>query len=413
MIENLAALGYDGNSMAMMAYDWRLSFHNLEIRDKLFSKMQITVELLVEARGEKAVVLAHSLGTNLWMAFMSWVTSTSRSGQGDPSWVERHIHSVVNLGGPLLGAVGPLTALLSGEAHMGPLGMLTDRLMNLVLGETGRLKVRDVFRTWGGLYELLPTGGDAVWGSHSDPTDCSCDMLTRENAAPLNAEGAVAFLRNLSMQDADSSNASSRRVAASVGPLDMPLPHASGLRIFCMYGVALQTERGYHYKRDATSDLTDWQIDYSQSHGGSSPSYYAEGAYSQRPVEYGRVVGDGDGTVPLVSLGYMCQSGWRHLRALNPGSAETTVREYVDRSVSVLQDRSGRGGDGSAKHVEMLGNSEIIGDVLHIAAGNDSHLLRDRVASRIGEISKRVTERVLISQPELGVPHRTVGVVMR
>ncbi len=48
-----------------------------------------------------------------------------------------------------------------------------------------------------------------------------------------------------------------------------------------------------------------------------------------------------------------------------------------------------------AKHVEMLGNHDVIKDVLHIVAGEDLHLSsEDRIFSRIGEISWRINKRL-------------------
>jgi hypothetical protein len=57
-----------------------------------------------------------------------------------------------------------------------------------------------------------------------------------------------------------------------------------------------------------------------ESSAGSAP---AAGS-----VVNGVVLDDGDGTVPLLSLGYMCARGWRGNRALNPAGARTTVREF-------------------------------------------------------------------------------------
>ena len=45
--------------------------------------------------------------------------------------------------------------------------------------------------------------------------------------------------------------------------------------------------------------------------------------------------------------------------------------------------------------MEMLGNHDVIKDVLHIVAGEDNHLSsEDRIFSRIGEISWRINKRL-------------------
>ena len=45
IIENLAAVGYDGSNMSMFSYDWRLSPKKLQERDKYFSKLKAGVEV--------------------------------------------------------------------------------------------------------------------------------------------------------------------------------------------------------------------------------------------------------------------------------------------------------------------------------------------------------------------------------
>jgi phospholipid:diacylglycerol acyltransferase len=62
VIENLATIGYDTNSLYFASYDWRLSFSNLEVRDQYFSKLKTTIELSKKASGLKTVVVAHSMG---------------------------------------------------------------------------------------------------------------------------------------------------------------------------------------------------------------------------------------------------------------------------------------------------------------------------------------------------------------
>lgn len=46
---------------------------------------------------------------------------------------------------------------------------------------------------------------------------------------------------------------------------------------------------------------------------------------------------DGDGTVPLLSLGALCAGGWK-TRRLNPGGSDVIVREYPNNPVPVFKD---------------------------------------------------------------------------
>ena len=38
VVENLAAINYDANNLMLAAYDWRLSYYNMEVRDGFFSR---------------------------------------------------------------------------------------------------------------------------------------------------------------------------------------------------------------------------------------------------------------------------------------------------------------------------------------------------------------------------------------
>jgi phospholipid:diacylglycerol acyltransferase len=46
---------------------------------------------------------------------------------------------------------------------------------------------------------------------------------------------------------------------------------------------------------------------------------------------------DGDGTVPLLSLGALCAGGWR-TRRLNPSGLQVVLREYPNKPRPVLKD---------------------------------------------------------------------------
>ena len=44
IVENLAVVGYDTNNLLLAAYDWRLSYWNLEERDGYFSRLKSSIE---------------------------------------------------------------------------------------------------------------------------------------------------------------------------------------------------------------------------------------------------------------------------------------------------------------------------------------------------------------------------------
>merc|ERR1719193_851202 len=155
----------------MACYDWRLAFPLLEARDRYFTNLRRDIEKMVHRSGEKAVVLGHSMGANVWLYFMGWVERDAGSG-----WVEAHIASFVNIAGAILGAMGPLAAYVSGEmdatAALGPLSVYLES-MAMTFDE-----MRAFYWWIGGLGAILPMGGSAVWGSsRSGWTDAPVDVV--------------------------------------------------------------------------------------------------------------------------------------------------------------------------------------------------------------------------------------------
>ncbi|GIL59569.1 hypothetical protein Vafri_14321, partial [Volvox africanus] len=104
-------------------------------------------------------------------------------------------------------------------------------------------------------------------------------------------------------------------------------------------------------------------------------------------LDVGVQLSDGDGTVPLLSLGLMCRHGWRAGGSLNPGGMRVITREFKHRSVSLLQDA--RGGPATAAHIEILGNEAVMHDVIRVAAGRLDEL-DDVIHSDIDRIAAAV-----------------------
>ncbi|KAJ9075954.1 phospholipid:diacylglycerol acyltransferase [Entomophthora muscae] len=166
LIENFAAVGYDNNNMHLAAYDWRLAYDNLEKRDRFFSKLKSTLEQSKLNSGEKAVVLSHSMGSLVWYYFLKWVES-KLGGNGGPQWVEDHIHATINIAGALLGAPKTMPTLLSGEQRE-TVQPMAQYVLERFLSRMERAKL---FRNWGGLWSLMPKGGDVLWGDHHSAPD--------------------------------------------------------------------------------------------------------------------------------------------------------------------------------------------------------------------------------------------------
>lgn len=88
-------------------------------------------------------------------------------------------------------------------------------------------------------------------------------------------------------------------------PLVTPLPHAPNMTIYCLYGYGKVTERGYIYQRNPESC-------------GEVPFVVNTSFSSENPsVRRGIANSDGDGTVPLISLGFPCVKSWKSVTTKN------------------------------------------------------------------------------------------------
>jgi len=440
MIENFATIGYDSNNMHLAAYDWRLSFYNLEVRDKYFSKLKATIELAKKIDGKKSVIIGHSMGATVVLYFLKWVES-SQGGNGGPDWVNNHIHTFVNIGGPLLGVPKALSALLSGEmrdtVELGSFGVY---VLERFFSKRERC---DLFRTWGGLSSMLPKGGDAVWGNLTHAPDDREDanvsygpMLTFLNQLESIAHGdnnglhnhtsfsGVKFLQkhtgspygdmldsNYSFGIANPEMADKDDHTKWANPLESQLPKAPDMKIYCFYGWGKETERRYYYSQEnfeqafADSECAECNGTIPVRSGGDTGRPAASSAdealsslqrilvqidakinSDQEWVRSGVHNGEGDGTVPLMSLGYMCVKGWQN-KTYNPSKIRVITREFEHEIGSTMDLR---GGSKTADHVDIMGNYALTEDVLKIASGFHDEEINDRVHSKIREYADRV-----------------------
>ncbi|KAI8846671.1 Lecithin:cholesterol acyltransferase-domain-containing protein [Chytridium lagenaria] len=392
IISNLAAIGYDNNNMHLASYDWRLSVSNLEARDLYFSKLKSTIEL-----ARRVVIVSHSMGSVLTHYFLQWVES-DLGGQGGKKW------TWVNIAGPMLGSPKTLPSVLSGEMRD---TINLNTYASYVLEQFfSRKERRSLFRNWGGMRTLHPMGGGLIWGKSDTeaPDDLEKTMKfgtsTRNetsNQYPVSRRviAAVLFVYGDYGKKCEKDHAlhaakSDQEVASAsskpqnwLNPLLCPLPQvakrddeSSRFKIVCEYGVGIPTERKYFYA-DYGEDPSDERY------------LIHTGLQDEKKVVNGVLLSDGDISVPLISLGYMCANGWRRKR-YNPSGIRIITREHPHKSwvrPSGVPDL--RGGPESADHVDIMGNHAVIEDILRVAAGNDD-FLEDKFSSEIRKISKRV-----------------------
>jgi len=120
-------------------------------------------------------------------------------------------------------------------------------------------------------------------------------------------------------------------------------------------------------------------------------------------VQNGVKLGEGDGTVSLLSLGAMCVEGWKYKRWNPAGIQVTTVEVCSDKSVASLSTLSlyllqlphrpnpaiPRGGANTSDHVDVLGSTGLNEIILQVATGTGNEI-KDSLVSSVQEYAKKV-----------------------
>lgn len=375
VIQNLGAIDYDPDKMATAAYDWRLAYLDLERRDRYFSKLKQQIELIHELSGEKVCLIGHSMGSQIIFYFLKWAEAKGKLyGNGGAGWTAEHIDSFVNVAGTLLGAPKTVPALISGE--------MKDTIQLNALAMYGlekffsRKERLDMIRTWGGVPSMLPKGGNLIWGDMGLSVEDSLYNNTSSFGNFIRFEkvkNGSSFNRNLTMEDSidvmmelsptwlqervkDQYSYGYAKTVEEMkkndlhhshwsNPMEVPLPNAPDLKIYCIYGMNNPTERAYVYKEQNGNSSLNMTIDYESPH----PVYLTEG----------------DGTIPLMTHA-ICHKWAEGVSAYNPGGSNVTIVEIKHQP-----DRFDiRGGAKSAEHVDILGSAELNEYILKVASGN-------------------------------------------
>ncbi|OJD18528.1 hypothetical protein AJ78_01444 [Emergomyces pasteurianus Ep9510] len=396
ILENLATIGYDPTNAFSAAYDWRLSYLNLETRDHYFSRLKTYIETAVKLSDRKVVLVSHSMGSQVAMFFFKWVESPEH-GNGGSNWVETYIDSWINISGCMLGASKGVPAILSGEMKdTAQLNAFAVYGLEKFLSKGERA---ELFRAMPGISSMLPKGGQAVWGNNTWAPDDQEDQpftfgnminfketnssitqqnLTVDTSLPFLFNHTEQWYRDQVLQNYSHGVAHTRKEVEAnekdprkwLNPLEARLPIAPNLKIYCFYGVGKPTERSYFY-HDEVDPLSKLNV--------SIDTTVTNGI-----VDRGVVMSEGDGTVNLLSLGYMCAKGWG-IKRYNPAGAKVKVYEMPHEP-----DRfSPRGGPNTGDHVDILGRS-LLNDLVLRVAGGRGDMFEDNYVSRIREYSDRV-----------------------
>jgi len=398
IFENLASLGYDPTNSFTAAYDWRLSYANLEVRDQYFTRLKMSIEMAVATGNRKVVLVSHSMGSQVLFYFFHWVSS-ARGGKATADWVEKHVDSWINVSGCMLGAVKDLTAVLSGEMRdTAQLNAFAVYGLEKFLSKEERA---DIFRHMPGISSMLPIGGDAVWGDLDGAPDdqpgqersygsflnfrtgknwttpdrnltvgSAMDYLFNVTEAWFNDQVRGAYSHGVAHTTAEV-EANEKDPRKWINPLETRLPLAPSLRIYCFYGVGKPTERAYYYRSPEFPALT-------------ALNATMDTGFTQGDVDHGVILGEGDGTVNLLSTGYMCNQGWKYKR-YNPAGVKITIVEMPHEPERF----NPRGGPNTADHVDILGRQNLNELILRVAAGK-GNTIDDYIVSNIREYAAKV-----------------------
>lgn len=275
----------------------------------------------------------------------------------------------------MLGAIKGLPAVLSGEmrdtVQLNPVAVYG---LEKFFGKEERA---EIMRAMPGISSMLPKGGNLIWGNQTWAPDdvpgqfetfgTTLKFATQTGPHNMTVSESLGFLLNTSddwYKDQVTRNYShgvaltrkeieeNERIPNKwVNPLESRLPYAPNLKIYCFYGVGKPTERSYYVKpvEDPTSKLSV-VIDASINGPGS---------------DHGVILGEGDGTVPILSSGYMCSKGWK-LKRYNPAGVKIKTVELPHEP-----DRFDiRGGPTTADHVDILGRPDLSELILKVVAGH-------------------------------------------
>ncbi|KAK4228149.1 putative phospholipid:diacylglycerol acyltransferase [Podospora fimiseda] len=397
VVENLGPIGYDTRSAYTAAYDWRLAYPNLEKRDQYFTRLRAHIETAVEISKEKVVLTSHSMGSQVVFYFMHWVASPLGGNRGD-DWVEKHIASWINVSGCMLGAAKDVAAILSGEMRdTAQLNAFAVYGLEKFLSKEERA---EMFRRMPGISSMLPMGGNAIWGDlNGAPDDLPGQELSFGSFINFRSgQNWTIPEKNFTMDDAmtylwntteewyqeqvkksysqgiahttKEVNENEKDPRKWINPLETRLPLAPSLKIYCFYGVGKPTERAYYYRRPLMGPL-------------SSLNLTIDTGLIQGEVDRGVILGEGDGTVNLMSTGYMCNKGWK-MKRYNPAGVKITVVEMPHEPERF----NPRGGPNTADHVDILGRQNLNEYILRIAAGKGDDI-QDNIISNIKEYAEK------------------------
>ncbi|KAG6866217.1 hypothetical protein C0991_007242 [Blastosporella zonata] len=328
-----------------------------------------------------------------------------------------------------------MSAFLSGEmkdtVQMNPAGAY-ERFFS-------RKERQDLFRSWAGSASMWIKGGDAIWGNTTQAPDdepgaihTHGELVAFRQAQAVDVAGCNSTTTSLTSEQAgtwilEQTPSTFQKMLATnysfgierdeavlerndldhtkwTNPLEVRLPNAPSMKMYCVYGHGKETERSYWYTTGGPEHDDITKDDMEQvCRDPSSRDCVDEQATLELPlakqslidaaftndmitpkVRNGVKMGEGDGTVSVLSLGAMCVEGWKRPR-WNPAGIKIVTVELPHRPVPSIP----RGGANTSDHVDILGSTGLNEIILKVATGV-GHEIADNYVSNIREYANRI-----------------------
>lgn len=310
LVENLQQLGYVyGDNLLAAGYDWRLPLHHLEERDGYFTQLKQDIQDMCVRNNSPVVLMGHSMGNRVIQYFLNWVCHTDPTN--GRKWISTNVHTFVAVGAPWLGASKTIRALATGE-KFGLDAFLTD-VEAITFGH--RISSTACLLPVGceKLHHHLTSGLESF--THLNDAVDACpkpmhfrDFLTSEVAA----HGPMMFYEEYMRKNPLFGGEHKDEYILKPPPVD---------RLYAIYGVNLETEIGYVFKRDAAGCIVlDDSISKAQRTQLESEGFAVKkGIVWETPRTKQGIVREltgvdahicGDGTVTYASLNHCAR--WRN-----------------------------------------------------------------------------------------------------
>ncbi|KAH7296615.1 hypothetical protein KP509_26G030600 [Ceratopteris richardii] len=329
----LVEFGIDANAIIPMPYDWRLPGSLLEKRDLYFYKLKITFETALKQHGSPALVLAHSMGNNVFRYFLEWL-KLEIAPKRYQAWIDDHIYAYIAAGAPLLGSAEALKATMSGLTFGLPMAEGTARRMCNSFGaslwmlplsehsqaESSKRKDKeceDNHRRRENKYQLShfswPTDVAEIHIPEGQGAECPSDPLVNSETVPNTYKkrsfSAGDIADGTLFEHTAQFTEEGERILHQLKRFYLEDEVVNGLtpwsrppirNIYCVYGVNLKTEIGYRFASSGKPYPDNWVI--------TDTLYEVEGGrlLSRSGAAVNGKAGpvSGDGTLPYNSLSF-------------------------------------------------------------------------------------------------------------